>query len=89
MAKKKRNWGDLSDKEKEAAKKKYKKQTGPEVSDEFGFRYTSGRNVLHLSHKKGEHGGKRKGSGNKKGSIKFCGTCRKQTSPENKCTCKK
>lgn len=81
-----RNWGDLDDKEKEELAEEYSEATANELAEKYNLRLTAIRNSLSRANPKAEHGGARPGAGNKKG-IKFCGACRKQTAPENKCTC--
>ena len=85
----KKTWGQLSDKEREGLLKDYKKTTGPKACDKNGMNYLASRNSLSRSHRKAEHGGAREGSGNKKGEIAFCGECRQQIYPDDKCTCPK
>ena len=83
-----RNWGDLDDKEKKELAQEYSETTANELAKKYNLRLTAIRNSLSRANKKAEHGGARPGSGNKKCEIRFCGKCRNQTAPENKCTCK-
>lgn len=83
----KKTWGQLSGDEKKKLVGDYKKMTGPKACDKNKVNYKASRNSLSRSHRKAEHGGAREGSGNKKASIAFCGECRQQVYPEDKCTC--
>jgi len=73
-----KNWGDLSPSEKDKIIKEYKNgKTAPDIAKEKGISLTSMRTPLHREHRKADHGGARKNSGNKKG-VEFCPTCRKK-----------
>lgn len=80
--------GDLDDDEKEELADEYAGSTANDLAEKYNLRLTAIRNALSRANPKAEHGGARPGSGNKKGEIKFCGKCRKQLAPENKCKCK-
>lgn len=73
-----KNWGDLSQKEKDKIIKDYKGgKTAPDIAKENNISLSSMRTPLHREHRKADHGGKRENSGNKKG-IEFCPKCRKK-----------
>lgn len=79
-----KKWSELSNSEQVALLEEYKKSTGPKACEKFGVDYQSAHNILAYHVKKGlGHGGKRAGSGNKKG-VEFCGKCRQK---KKNCKC--
>lgn len=71
----KRKWSELSGGERDALLRDYRRMPGPIACAKHNADYNSVRNSLSRSHRKAQHGGKRPGSGNKKG-VQFCSVCR-------------
>lgn len=80
-----RKWSELSGGERADLLRDYRRMTGRAACAKHGVDYNSVRNTLSRSFRKAQHGGRRKGSGNKKG-VKFCPICRAKINQSGKCS---